>query len=303
VTTPGLTVGITTRNRPGALNTYLRSLSLLADLAPEVLVFDDGSDPPAGGLIDANIETAVTVLRDPAAPGLVVGRNRLVNRAEADAVLLLDDDTKIVSSAAVIDALAILHADSRVGAVAFAQAEPDGRPWPAAMQPSKAEFPCVVPSFIGFAHLVRPSTFLKLGGYRESFIYCGEEKDFCLRLHAAGHCTVYLPAARVVHAPDPASRSRSRTLRFTVPNDCLNAVYNDPLSRLCWILPARYALYFRMRSAWKVHDPWGWAWIARELIRELPRSVRQRRPVSRATLKAWHALRRSPTPYPCPPTL
>jgi GT2 family glycosyltransferase len=165
------------------------------------------------------------------------------------------------------------------------------------MQPSTADFRCLVPSFIGFAHLVRRATFLSLGGYRESFVYYGEEKEYCLRVHHAGLRTVYLPDARVVHAPAPAGRSASRHLRFVVRNDCLNALFNDPLSRLCWVLPARYALYFRMRSGWGVRDPWGWAWIAREVWRELPRTLAARRPVSRKTLKDWRALRGTPIRY------
>ena len=44
-----LTVGITTRNRPDSLAACLASMRLIAHLDPEVLVFDDGSDPPAAG--------------------------------------------------------------------------------------------------------------------------------------------------------------------------------------------------------------------------------------------------------------
>jgi GT2 family glycosyltransferase len=295
--TPRLTIGITTKNRPDALNACLRSLSLLADFSPEVLVFDDGSEPAAASLIDPDLTAGLVIIHDPDAPGYIVGRNRLVERASAGAVLLLDDDTRILSSASILDACDVLDRDARVAAVAFAQAELDGRPWPAAMQPSPADFACLVPSYIGFAHLVRRSTFLSLGGYRESFVYYGEEKEYCLRVHDAGQRTVYLPDARVVHAPAPGGRSRSRYLRFVVRNDCLNALFNDPLTRVCWVLPARYALYFRMRSAWGIRDPWGWAWIARELMRELPRTLAARRPVSRKTIKDWRALRDAPVRY------
>ena len=45
-------------------------------------------------------------------------------------------------------------------------------------------------------------------------------------------------------------------------NDCLNALYNEPLSRVVWMLPARDLMYFRMRRGWGIRDPWGWAWIA-----------------------------------------
>ena len=67
----------------------------------------------------------------------------------------------------------MLDADPRVAAIAFAQGESDGSAWPAAMQPSPATSPCVVASFIGFAHLLRRDVFLDLGGYQESFIYYG----------------------------------------------------------------------------------------------------------------------------------
>lgn len=294
-----LTVGVTTKNREAALAVCLGSLGVLRELDPEILVFDDGSVPPAESTLPAGLPP-VRVLRDEAAPGYIVGRNRMVREASAPFVLLLDDDTRLFSRESVAQALRVMEADPQVAAVAFAQAEPDGSPWPSGMQPSPVAYPCVVPSFIGFAHLLRRDVFLSLGGYRESFIYYGEEKDFCLRLLDAGHHTVFLPDARVAHLPATAGRSQTRYLRFVVRNDCLNALGNDPLPRVLWTVPARYLLYFRMRAGWRIRDPWGWWWIARELVRELPGILVHRRPVSRATLRTWRGLRRSPVPYQGP---
>ena len=290
---PRLTVGITTRNRPHALATCLGSLANVRHLLAEVIVFDDGSDPAAkvDGVADAR------VIRDAASPGYIVGRNRLVREATSDLVLLLDDDTRVLDASAVQRGIAVMTGDDRAGAVAFAAAEADGRPWPAAMQPSRAVRPSVIPSFIGFAHLLRRELFLRLGGYREEFISCGEEKDFCLRLLDAGYRTVYLPDALVGHVPDAAERNRSRHLRYLVRNDCLNAFYNDPLPRVLWTLPVRYLLYFRMRRAWRVQDPWGWLWIARDVLAYARRTRDRRRPVSRASLRLWAELKKAPRPY------
>ena len=296
--TSRLSIGITTKNRPDALAACLRSLESLRGFDLQVLVFDDGSDPPAD--VSGAPLADVRVLRDPAAPGYIVGRNRLVRAASEPAVLLLDDDTLVFSRESVEQALAVLDADPQVAAVAFAQAEADGSPWPAGMQPSPVAFRCVVPSFIGFAHLLRREVFLALGGYREAFIYYGEEKEYCLRTLDAGYRIVYLPDARVAHIPATAGRSQTRYLRFVVRNDCLNALYNDPMLRLLWMLPARYLMYFRMRRGWSIRDPWGWAWVARDLIRELPRALGQRRPVSWATLRTWRAVRQGPVPYAPP---
>lgn len=298
--TPRLAIGITTRDRPDSLAACVASLQALAGLDPEILVFDDGSEPPAAAVAPAGLQ--VRVLRDPSSPGYIVGRNRLVRAARAASVLLLDDDTRVLSASSVERGLAILEGDPRIAAVAFAQAEADGRPWPAAMQPSRADYAAVIPSFIGFAHLLRRDLFLALGGYREDFIYYGEEKDYCLRLIDAGSRTVYLPDALVSHVPDGAGRSRTRYLRFVSRNDCLNALYNDPFPRVLWTLPMRFLLYFRMRHGWGIDDPWGWAWIAREVGVRAGRAMFRRRPVTRATLKTWRSLRLAPQPYHAPET-
>src|ERR1043165_3339773 len=193
---PVLTVGITTRNRPTALAACLASLRAIVHLDPEILVFDDGSEPAVDPRTTAG-DTSARVIRDAGSPGYIVGRNRLVREAASEFVLLLDDDAKLIGAAAVDAAIAVLRRDPGVGAVAFAQAEADGRPWPAGMQPSVAQVPSVVPSFIGFAHMIRRDPFLALGGYRETFGFYGEEKEFCLRLLDAELHTVYLPDALV----------------------------------------------------------------------------------------------------------
>lgn len=296
--TPVLTVGVTTRNRRDALRTCISSLAALEPLAPEILVFDDASDEPvADHLAGLLAGLHVRVIRDEAAPGYIAGRNRLVREARGPLVLLLDDDARLLEAAAVERAMALMNRDRSVAAVAFAQGEVDGRPWPAAMQPSPSRQPVVVPSFIGFAHVLRRDVFLALGGYREIFKFYGEEKEYGLRLLDAGYRVVYLPDAVVIHAVDPAGRDPIRYLRFVARNDCLATLYNDPLTRLAWTLPVRYALYFRMRRRWKIRDPWGWLWLAKEITNAMPALIAGRKPVSRAALRRWAALRRNPAPY------
>jgi GT2 family glycosyltransferase len=299
MTAARLTIGITTRDRPAALERCLRSLSVVGHLAPEVLVFDDASSMPVAERLAAlEIATPLRVVRDRRGPGYIAGRNVLVREASAPLVLLMDDDAALLDSDAIERAVRLAEADAELGAVAFAQCDRVGVRWDDAMQPSRARTPCYVPSFIGFAHLLRRDTFVAVGGYRESFEFYGEEKDFCLRLIDAGHRTLYLPDALVIHEPDEAGRSMQRYLRYVTRNDCLTALYNEPFGRLIWLLPARLALYFRMRRAWRIEDPWGWAWILRELSRNAGDVLRARKPVSRETVATWRRLRAAPESYP-----
>jgi GT2 family glycosyltransferase len=209
----------------------------------------------------------------------------------------MDDDAALVDRAAVESSLAVLQGDPQVSAVACAAADRHGAPWPASVQPARSTMPSVIAAFIGFAHLVRRDTFLQVGGYRERFVFYGEEKDLCIRLIDAGYRTVFLPAAFVLHDPDPGGRSSSRYLRYVTRNDCLNALYNDPLHRVAWLLPARLLLYFVMRREWKIRDPFGWAWVLRELMAHGPSVLRERRPVAPQTRRRWNALKRRPEPY------
>ena len=293
---PKLTVGITTRNRSQSLRTCVESLRYIEHLDPEILVFDDASEIPASEALQS--QPHVRIIRDGRGPGNIVGRNALMKAAHAETVLLLDDDAALLDGSSVERAMRVIQSDRQVGAVAFAQANVDGTPWPEGMQPGPGQRPRYVPAFIGFAHLLNRAVFLSLGGYRERFVFYGEEKEYCLRLLDRGYRVVYLPDALVVHAQDAAGRTPQRYLRYVTRNDCLHALYNEPMWRAMWLVPARLALYFRMRSRWGVDDPGGLRWVVSQLAENAGSALRSRRPVSRQTLASWRRLRDGNAPYP-----
>jgi GT2 family glycosyltransferase len=301
--TESITVGITTRNRRGSLLRCLAALALVEDIVDEVVVVDDTSDQPLGDLaaeVPPAIARKLRVIVQPDRQGYIVARNALVKLARNECVLLLDDDAYVIDASAIRVAVAVLGRHREVGAVAFAQAEADGAAWPAAMQPSPATRACIVPAFIGFAHLLRRSVFLQLGGYLEPLHFYGEEKDYCLRMLDAGYPVVYVPDARVAHVPDSAGRSASRYLRYVIRNECLSALYHQPLPLPLATVPLRLVRYVSMRRHGRVDDPGGLSWILRELARALPSAYRNRRPVAWRTFVRWRRLRVSPPPFPVP---
>lgn len=290
-----ITVGIATRNRPRSLDACVASLAIAKPLIAEILIFDDAGDvaveAPAAPV-------PVRVFRSETSVGPTAGRNRLVEEARTPLVLLLDDDTRVLTRESLVCACEVLARDRTVAAVAFAPADADGTPWPASMCPAPVATPARIRAFTGFAHMVRRDVFRALGGYQTVLGFYGEEKELCLRCLDAGYSIVYLPDARVIHAPDPSGRDPRRYLRAVTRNDCLNALLNEPWWRVAWLLPARLALYFRMRRAWRIRDPRGFAWLLGELWRTLPAVRRDRRPVRRATRRRWRRLGVNGEPYP-----
>lgn len=294
--TARLSVGIATRNRAGSLLRCLASMALIDDLVSDIIVVDDSSDPPIGDRLQGAppaVRSKLRFIEQPGAQGPIVARNTIMRLARNDAVMLLDDDAFVIDDRAVRNALSVLEQNPSVGAVACAQAEADGSPWPPAMQPSPAGYRCYVTAYIGFAHLVRRNVFLELGGYQESFHFYGEEKDYCLRLLNAGYDVVYLPDARVAHVPDPSGRSDSRYLRYVVRNDCLSALYNEPLPMALVTVPIRVTRYALMRRHGQVNDPGGLGWVVGELVALLPAVWRSRKPMRWTSMRRWRRLRRT----------
>jgi GT2 family glycosyltransferase len=293
-----LSVAITTKNRPQSLLRGLSSLSLIDDLVAEVLISDDSDEPVADAVsqLPTPLADRIRITRQPCG-GYIVARNQMMRSAASEYVLSLDDDAFLLESGSIRRALDVLRADESLAAVAFAQANADGTPWPPSMQPARTTQASHVAAFIGFAVLLRRHVFLELGGYPERYGFYGEEKDFCLRALDAGHHVAYLPDARVAHVPDPSGRSVSRYLRHVIRNDCLFSLYNEPFPMMLATLPLRLQRYFPMLHAEGINDAGGFLWIVRDLITSLPETWSRRRPVRWSTIREWRRLPHRPPAY------
>jgi len=298
-----LTVGITTRNRSHALFQCVKSvLEKLGDLASEILIVDDTSDVPAIQQLEEQFISAIPghlrVIRQTDCEGYIVARNRIAREAKHALILFLDDDTVILDRHAVETAVQTLTGDDQLVTIAFAQAQANGEPWPPEMQPSTVDYPCYVPSYIGFAHLMRRSVFNSFGGYKELFHFYGEEKEFCLRALDNGYYVVYQPNARIAHIPDPSGRDTIRYVRQYTRNDCFNAIYNHPWLLVVARLIPRLVLYRRICNRHvQVDDPTGRQWLCSQIYTHLRTLLANRKPVSLRTLLMWRRLRLNPPPY------
>ena len=108
----------------------------------------------------------------------------------------------------------------------------------------------------------------------------------------AGYHVVFVPDPPIVHHIDPAGRNLERYLRTIVRNDCIGAMFNEPLPVALASVPVRLARYLNRRRKARVADRGALRWIVRDLAAKLPDVVRERRPVRWTTLRRWRQLRR-----------
>jgi GT2 family glycosyltransferase len=305
---PALTVGITTRNRPDDLLRCLLSLEQLSPLSYEVIVVDDASDVPAGEQLATKLPPAISqrlrILRQEKNEGLIVARNLIAREGRAPYVLSLDDDAFLLDRAAVSAALEVLENDATVAVVALAQTNALGVPHDPAIQPAPVNYPCVVPTFFGYGHLMRRRLFLSMGGYRELFTFFHEEKELCKRLLDANWKVVFLPHARVAHVFSPHARGKLIHVRYGARNGCLDAVYNEPWWLMCCTVPFRLLQYHRQeryfRDFLKSDEPPGFGWVVSELVRQIPKAWKDRQPLRYQTYRRWRSLRKSFPKYQLP---
>ncbi len=185
---PGVTVVVTTRDRPALLADALRSV-VAQDPAPlEVRIADDAT-PPAEPV--PSVPGLEVVVIPTGGGGTAAARNRAAAGARGEVLVFLDDDDLWLPGH--LAGLAAAFADPALGfawrdsAVIRERVEPDGRrvelarlalarDWDAAMMRDNDYLP---PSAWG----VRRALFERLGGFDETFEF-SEDWDFALRAAA-----------------------------------------------------------------------------------------------------------------------
>ena len=224
---PSATVVIVTRNRQPELRTAVRS-ALAQSAAPEVIVVDDASTDGTPEMIRREFP-GVRLIVNPDSRGYITRRNEAAAVARGDVIFSIDDDAEFTSLRTVEQTLRQFDRP-RVAAVAIPYVEPNKGNQVCQRAPDGDD--CwVTDTFIGTAHALRRDAFLKLGGYRADLVHQGEERDFSLRLLAAG-CVVRAGCADVIHHYESPKRDHRRMDYYGRRNDILFAWHLVPAAAL-----------------------------------------------------------------------
>ena len=225
------TVVITTKNRKESLRIALES-AVRQQGAVQVLVVDDASDDGTSEMIRAEFPT-VTLVRVEKSNGYILQRNHGAELARGRIIFSIDDDAAFTTDTVIQQVLAEFN-HPRVGAVAIPFCNVNQSQAVYQTAPDATGIWCAQ-QFIGTAHALRRDLFLALGGYRAHYFHQGEERDWALRLLAAGYVVRMGRSDRIDHFESP-KRDKTRMDTFGRRNDVLFIWHNTPALYLPFVL-------------------------------------------------------------------
>lgn len=184
--------------------------SLVAQTRPrsdfEVIIVDDGSEPPIADAVASFAETLdVRIIRE-ARQGAAAARNRGMAAARGRVIAFTDDDCRpaadwldrllarldgqdeLLVGGRVVNALNdnVYAATSQlIHEIAYAYHNADA---------SSAQF------FASNNMAVTTDSLVRVGGFDSSFSVASEDRDLCARWHESGRALLYAPDAEVAHA-------------------------------------------------------------------------------------------------------
>ncbi len=263
-----LSLVVLTNNRPARCrDSVLHNAAALAGRRAEIVIINNGD--PALDLPDVVAGAPCRVFHMPYNVG-AEARNVALLQARGRNLLFLDDDA-YVESAHILAMEQAFSSDPATAAAAFRITSPQG-----------VEEAALLPTvFHGCACAIRRPALEAVGGYPRRYLYYGEEYDLAFRLYQArAHIRLCLDPPPVIHARDPAGRSKDHIVRLLMRNNTYLWTAFAPAAH--WLDAMRDTLQRYIRVARKENAGRGYLQGLVQVPVALLRGVRRRRPLSNA---------------------
>ena len=197
---------IATKNRVDDLAITLNAIRPLLDRQDvRCLVCDDGSDDGTSKFVKSNFPT-IELFRHEKSKGYLHSRNKMLNRANAEYAISLDDDAHFLSQNPLETIRNVFSVHQNCGAIAFRILWNKSVPGNISSDEKQQQ----VKGFVGCGHAWRMDSWKQIPDYPEWFQFYGEEDYASLELFKNKMAVFYAPEILVQHRVDlKARRSNS----------------------------------------------------------------------------------------------
>ncbi len=229
-----VSVVILTRNRENLLKDCLESVEMQDFPHVEIVVVDNDSSDNTASMVKGNFP-AVNYFKMRENIG-VAARNRGVEVATGELIVMLDDDSKLMRSNTVTRIVEKFRANPGMGAAGFRivdsnyQAE-EWFVWPRCGTERRGY---KSPSFLTCGAAIRPEMFERTGGFWEPYFIYVEERDLATRIINSGAEIRYFPDITILHRRDNRNRETSRLFYYLTRNSLWYFWRNFDLGTAFW---------------------------------------------------------------------
>lgn len=287
------TVVIPTYNRAAVLERAVRTSLEQDGCEIEVLVMDNASDDGSIDRVKRQFPDATLYRAERHHASVVVSRNAAARLARAPVLVSIDDDSVFIAPSTVAEALEEFDS-ADIGAIGLPYVDFREDLPPSPQQQMGLQEPRAIAVFTGAAGAMRRSAFLEVDGYRES-LWRTEEFDLCLRMLDLGYLVLAGSSQPLEHRPIPG-RPEEASNRFKALKGLALTIWWDvPMPWMVLDVVLGLAWYTAVAIR---HPPPHLGMLFRGFVAGLRMCrLKDRTPVTRATIRLFHALMR-PTGLP-----
>ena len=282
---------ITTKNRLEELKVTLSSLSsLLSRDDVELLLYDDASNDGTLAFLESNYSTH-TILHNSKSKGLIYNRNVLMSKAKGQYAISLDDDASFLIDNPLEKIENFFNGHKDCAVIGF-------RIFWGIKAPKnlKCEEPVEqMRSYVGCGHVWKLAAWKQIPEYPSWYIFYGEEEYASIHLFKNQYKIYYLPQVLVHHRVHVKQRKEHKDYLIRLRRSLRSSWYNYSMFYPLRIAPKKilYSIYQQiklkvLRGEIKVLKALSLAVF--DLFYNLPRIIKDRRPLSRQQLKSYEAL-------------
>lgn len=279
MSSPLFSITIVTRNRRTELNRALESIHTQQYRPFEVIVVDNASQDGSAAFVDKHWP-AVRLIRLHRNIGCQPARNIGMANCSGKYIFNLDDDgwlhpqtlNRVVERFEREPELSIIN-------VRVIIPETDKQGWNEPVSGKKERY---IANFSGCACAIRREDLAKIGYFPE-YPRGHAEADLAIRALDAGKRLLYLPSAHVYHQPSGVERDRTEIRYWLTRHRLETSLRLSPRSYVLLELP--WKLMLELRAAGRENSWRGFFGGLGAFCWNLPRIIRQRRPVAKKSIR------------------
>lgn len=210
-TRPLASILIGTRNRVEPLIRCLESVKTQTYENIEVVVLDDASDTEICKALQGRFsDQRLRWMRSETPSGVAGARNKLIQRAQGEILIFLDDDAFFEDQECIERAVSYFGENPEVGIIAFQiilRGRDEGKLQVPFSRRARKKDPRLTDRhgsasyYVGAAHAVRKQVFDRCGLYQHNLVYGHEELDLSYAAIQRGFRILYVPDVVVSHVP------------------------------------------------------------------------------------------------------